>query len=45
MRLPGLGESATRFFRDKLAMRVRARQAGVLVPDFIGVFHHDDLHH
>jgi biotin carboxylase len=45
MRLPGLGESATRFFRDKLSMRVRAREAGLLVPDFIGVFHHDDLHH
>ena len=45
MRLPGMGESATRFFRDKLSMRVRAREAGLLVPDFIGVFHHDDLHH
>lgn len=45
MRLPGLGESATRFFRDKLSMRVRAREAGLLVPDFIGVFQHDDLQH
>jgi biotin carboxylase len=45
MQLPGLGESGTRFFRDKLSMRVRARLAGLLVPDFIGVFHHDDLHH
>ena len=45
MRLPGLGESATRFFRDKLSMRVRAREAGLLIPDFIDVFHHDDLHH
>lgn len=45
MRLPGLGESATRFFRDKLSMRVRAREAGLLVPDFIGIFYHDDLHH
>jgi biotin carboxylase len=45
MRLPGMGESATRFFRDKLSMRVRAREAGLLVPDFIGVFNHDDLHH
>ena len=45
MRLPGMGESATRFFRDKLSMRVRAREAGLLVPEFIGVFNHDDLHH
>jgi biotin carboxylase len=45
MRLPGLGESATRFFRDKLSMRVRAREAGLLVPEFIGIFHHEDLRH
>ena len=40
-----MGESATRFFRDKLSMRVRAREAGLLVPDFIGVLNHEDLHH
>ncbi len=45
MRLPGMGESGTRFFRDKLSMRVRAREAGLLVPEFIGVFHHEDLRH
>ena len=45
LRLPGMGESATRYFRDKLAMRLRARETGLLVPDFIGVFHHDDLAH
>ena len=45
MRMPGMGESATRYFRDKLAMRIRAREAGLLVPDFIGVFRHDDLRH
>jgi biotin carboxylase len=45
LRLPGMGESATRFFRDKLAMRQRAREAGVLVPEFIGVFRHEDLAH
>ena len=43
MRLPGLGETATRFFRDKLAMRVKAKQAGVAVPEFTGVFNYDDL--
>lgn len=45
MRLPGMGESATRFFRDKLAMRTAARSAGILVPEFHGVFFHHDLHH
>lgn len=43
LRLPGMGESATRFFRDKLAMRVRAREAGVRVPEFTPVFHYDDV--
>jgi biotin carboxylase len=43
MRLPGMGESPTRYFRDKLAMRVRARQSGVPVPEFTGVFHYDEL--
>jgi biotin carboxylase len=42
-RLPGMGESLTRHFRDKLAMRVRARQSGLPVPEFIGVFLYDDL--
>ena len=42
-RLPGLGESQTRFFRDKLAMRIRAREAGIAVPEFIGVINHGDV--
>lgn len=33
--LPGLGLSAALPFRDKLAMRNRARDAGIRVPDFI----------
>ena len=43
MRLPGMCESLTRHFRDKLAMRVRARQCGVPVPEFTSVFNYDDL--
>ena len=43
MRLPGLSESTARHFRDKLAMRVRARQTGLPVPDFTGVFNYDRL--
>ncbi len=35
LRLPGMGESATRLVRDKLAMRVRAHQAGLPVPEFV----------
>jgi biotin carboxylase len=43
MRLPGMGESLTRHFRDKLAMRVRARQCGVAVPEFTSVFNYSTI--
>ena len=43
MRLPGLGETVTRYFRDKLAMRTQARAAGIAVPEFTRVFNYDDL--
>ena len=43
LRLGGLSESAARLFRDKLAMRVRARDAGLPVPDFSGIFNYDAL--
>ncbi len=36
--MPGLGTTVARRFRDKLAMRTAARDAGIPVPDFIGVF-------
>jgi biotin carboxylase len=35
LRTPGMGESQTRFFRDKLAMRARAAEKGVPVPAFV----------
>ena len=43
MRLPGLGQTISRKFRDKLAMRSEARLKGIAVPEFTGVFHYDDL--
>ncbi len=43
LRLRGMSESVARFFRDKLAMRVKARQAGVLVPVFSAVFNYEQL--
>jgi biotin carboxylase len=43
MRLPGMGDSLARHFRDKLAMRTQARAEGVLVPEFTGVFNYDRL--
>ncbi len=43
LRLPGMGSSAARLFRDKLAMRVRAREAGIPVPAFVHVLNHDQV--
>ena len=37
LRVPGMGESTTRYFRDKLAMRMRAQEYGVRVPAFVHV--------
>ncbi|MBY0228067.1 MAG: ATPase, partial [Gemmataceae bacterium] len=42
-RLPGVGLTAVRFFRDKLAMRQKARELGVPVPAFVPLWNHDDL--
>jgi biotin carboxylase len=41
LRMPGMGDSTARNFRDKLAMRTTARAAGIPVPDFTGLFHDD----
>ena len=38
LRLPGMGETAVRYFRDKLAMRQKAAIGGVRVPRFSPVF-------
>jgi biotin carboxylase len=37
LRIPGMGETTTRYFRDKLSMRMKAREAGLPVPDFVHV--------
>lgn len=37
LRLPGMNASRARRWRDKLAMRVRAREAGIPVPEFVHV--------
>lgn len=42
-RLPNMGETVSRHFRDKLAMRVKARQEGFKVPAFTAVFNYDQL--
>src|SRR4051812_11909180 len=44
LRVPGMGDTATRYFRDKLAMRMRASEAGIPVPDFVHVLNYGKLH-
>lgn len=43
LRVPGMGDTRARVFRDKLAMRIRAQEEGIAVPDYVGVIHHDDI--
>lgn len=42
-RTPGMGDSTVRFFRDKLAMRRQAEEAGILVPRFEHALNHARL--
>jgi biotin carboxylase len=43
LRLPGIGLTTIRYFRDKLAMRARAQEEGFLVPQFQHILNYDDL--
>ncbi len=43
LRVPGMGQTTARYFRDKLAMRLRAQAAGLLVPAFLQVLNHRKL--
>jgi biotin carboxylase len=43
LRVPGMGLTTMRYFRDKLAMRMKALDRGVRVPDFVPVVNHADI--
>lgn len=43
LRIPGMGGTTAYYFRDKLAMRMRAAEAGLNVPGFIHVLNHEKL--
>ena len=43
LRVPGMGQTTARYFRDKLAMRTRAAAEGLPVPPFIQVLNHGKL--
>src|SRR5437660_10503266 len=43
LRIPGMGLTTVRYFRDKLAMRARARETEILAPEFVHVLNYDNL--
>jgi hypothetical protein len=43
LRVPGMGDTTARYFRDKLAMRTKARDEGLPVPEFIHILNHQKL--
>jgi len=43
LRLPGMDSASARVFRDKLAMRVRAGEAGLRVPEFVPLFNFQEV--
>jgi hypothetical protein len=43
-RIPGMGETTARYFRDKLAMRIKSKIEGIPVPAFTALFHDADIH-
>ncbi len=45
LRMDGMGQTTGRYFRDKLAMRVKAQSEGVPVPAFSALFNDDYINH
>ena len=43
IRVTGMGDTTARYFRDKLAMRVKAIDAGIPVPPFAHILNYDAL--
>lgn len=44
LRVAGMGETTVRYFRDKLAMRLKAQEYGIPIPDFVHVLNYDRIH-
>jgi biotin carboxylase len=43
LRVPGMGLTSMRYFRDKLAMRMKALDGEIRVPDFVPALNHGDI--
>ncbi len=44
-RIPGMGQTTCRYFRDKLAMRVKADSEGIKVPQFSDLFNDNEVNY
>lgn len=44
-RIAGMGQTTGRYFRDKLAMRIKAKDAGIRIPAFSPLFNNADINH
>ena len=43
LRMPGMGQTTGRYFRDKLAMRMKAKDEGVPIPAFSPLFNDEEI--
>jgi biotin carboxylase len=43
MRIPGMGDTTVRYFRDKLAMRLKAQEHNIAVPAFVHILNYDKI--
>lgn len=43
LRIAGMGQTTGRFFRDKLAMRIKAQESGIKVPAFSALFNDEEI--
>lgn len=43
LRIAGMGETTVRYFRDKLAMRLKAQEYDIPIPDFVHVLNYDKI--
>ncbi|WP_418262918.1 ATP-grasp domain-containing protein [Flavobacterium faecale] len=43
LRIDGMGQTTGRYFRDKLAMRMRSKSCGIPIPAFVSLFNDNDI--
>lgn len=43
LRIPGMGDTTARYFRDKLAMRTLAQEKGIPVPEFHPILNYNEI--